>query len=389
MPEPLTVAQILVGGARLLEGGGGVYPGGERSNVLEAERRGEPSREQLIAGLGLPARTPRAIPSAAPPPAIVPPAPTIGPGGVPPLIPVPPTAIPPYLPVGIVGSIPNVPGYPPPLPPSPGAPPIIQPGQGVPTREGLLRRQGMAEARRMAEREAAASRRAATIERQLWRRAALGRLGAIGVRIGGAIAGVLYPSRVAEGVPTPAQVAEMEKEAARVRGEQLKPVIVGRERLEAARRALPPGTDPSVLQVVSVGAKMKGLPQTARQPGTRVAPAPTTTRTRLQRSILGRLPWAQILLGALLGPGRTSSISPAVTPTVSSLTRVEPDPLPSDGGAAFVPGIRPGTAQCDCPPKKKRKPSRKCLERAQVVWKSGRYKGKVAGKKCVRFEGKK
>jgi hypothetical protein len=54
-----------------------------------------------------------------------------------------------------------------------------------------------------------------------------------------------------------------------------------------------------------------------------------------------------------------------------------------------VPYIQPAattsTNLCKCKPKR-RGPQRKCLERGQVNWRTGRYKGKLAGTKCIRWE---
>jgi hypothetical protein len=47
--------------------------------------------------------------------------------------------------------------------------------------------------------------------------------------------------------------------------------------------------------------------------------------------------------------------------------------------------VSSSSSACSCGPKKKRGPARKCLERAAVVYKTGRYKGKAAGSRCIRF----
>lgn len=42
------------------------------------------------------------------------------------------------------------------------------------------------------------------------------------------------------------------------------------------------------------------------------------------------------------------------------------------------------TSSCSCSPKK-RGPKRKCLERGSVAWRTGRFKGRTAGTKCIRY----
>jgi len=397
MPEPVSIGfGTLVTGARLL---GNVFDRGPGITVeqfreqrrtpagreLELGRRGEPTRDQIISDLGvtLPRSAVAIPPSAAPPPGIMPPGLPTSPGEVPLLIPVPPTAIPPLLPVGIVGSIPNVPGYPPSPPPSAGPSPIITARGGVPAREAILRRQGAREAERLFEREAVQRARGAAIEAAARRSAILRGVLRVGTRVIGTLPGILWPSDINPGVPTPEQIREMEREAARVQQPELRRVTVPRQRIEQAVRSMPPGTDHSVLQEVTVGATRRTLPQRAPAPTSR--PAPATTTGRIRQSMLGRLPWAQILLGALIGSSSRTSVSTSVAPIISGLTRVEPDPLPSTGGPPLSIPPSVVTGQCDCPPKKKRKKPRKCLERGQVIWKTGRNKGKVAGTKCVRF----
>lgn len=238
----------------------------------------------------------------------------------------------------------------------------------------------------MGQREAAQAARGAAVERAIYRSAILRGVARIGARIFGTAAGALWPSDVATGVPTPAQVAEMEREAQREANRagapQLKRVEVKVERL------IPPGTDPAVLQDVTVtrqriGTTPKTTPKASPQAsGSSTVPNPRTSRIR--QSMLGRLPWAQIILGALLGPGRSTTTTLAPTTGTAPLTPTQPGLLPSGLSPPYYPPPPTRTANCECPPKRKSR-KRKCLERGQVEWRTGRYKGKVAGTKCIRF----
>lgn len=131
-------------------------------------------------------------------------------------------------------------------------------------------------------------------------------------------------------------------------------------------------------------------------------PTPQPKKSRMQR-VLNRVqqmtnnPYALAGIFGLnvLGARRRSrSASQFVTPVAPV---VDVDDLPLSGltagavpfagsGYNFSGGLPPSsTASCDCRPKK-RGPKRRCLERAQVAWRTGRYKGKLAGTRCVRWE---
>jgi hypothetical protein len=47
-------------------------------------------------------------------------------------------------------------------------------------------------------------------------------------------------------------------------------------------------------------------------------------------------------------------------------------------------GVASRQDSCHCKPKR-RGPARRCLERGTVAWKTGRYKGRAAGSKCIRY----
>lgn len=136
------------------------------------------------------------------------------------------------------------------------------------------------------------------------------------------------------------------------------------------------------------------------------APPAPRKRNRVQRALhqIQRVtsnPWAQLGifgLGVLggrkrsrnaLSPLALSSSDDFVTQSpLDSLTPINAGALPfSSSGFNYGGGGTPtATATaCGCKPKK-RGPKRRCLERAQVAWRSGRYKGKLAGTRCVRWE---
>jgi len=128
-------------------------------------------------------------------------------------------------------------------------------------------------------------------------------------------------------------------------------------------------------------------------------PAPSNrgrrSLTRIQNAM--RNPWAQLgVFGLGLLGGRRSKRAPSAAAIAASSTAM-PDDIPEDlttvnagmlpfaatGGAGY--GFTAQSTSCDCKPKR-RGPKRRCLERADVSWRTGRYKGKRAGSKCVRWE---
>lgn len=120
----------------------------------------------------------------------------------------------------------------------------------------------------------------------------------------------------------------------------------------------------------------------------------------------GRFPWPALgLLAPLLrNPSSRSTAStlttprfspPSVPPSVPQPPTPPNSPPGGGGGGRLTPfnpvsvGF-PSERRCRCEKckKPKRGKPRKCLERAQVVWRSGSNKGKVAGTRCVRFAAK-
>lgn len=89
-----------------------------------------------------------------------------------------------------------------------------------------------------------------------------------------------------------------------------------------------------------------------------------------------------IALGdAIVPPPATLPSGPSVTPGMLPFTPGQPMTF-TGGGGGVVTGSR--TQGCDCKPKRRGKP-RKCLERGAVAWRTGRYKGRAAGTKCIRW----
>lgn len=75
------------------------------------------------------------------------------------------------------------------------------------------------------------------------------------------------------------------------------------------------------------------------------------------------------------GPGGAIATQPL--PVVSPLTSFESMGVPYGQSQNVTPN-----KGCSC---RKPGPRRKCLERAAVVYKGGRRKGKAAGTKCIRY----
>jgi hypothetical protein len=108
--------------------------------------------------------------------------------------------------------------------------------------------------------------------------------------------------------------------------------------------------------------------------------------TPAKRGLLGRINQTSLnkallyggLVGVAAGLRKRSSTPAAAAP----LTRSE------GPGVQFQPytGTAPPSSRagCNCKPSK-RGPRRKCLERGSVAWKSGRFKGRSAGMKCIRW----
>ena len=135
----------------------------------------------------------------------------------------------------------------------------------------------------------------------------------------------------------------------------------------------------------------------ARAPG--VASSASSAPAKRKGFQRPALRYAAIGLGTLVTRSLIRGGAPAAYPTspggaIGTLPLPSVSPLPTTTGltpfntpgVSFFPQLGGGgaSARCDCKPKK-RGPQRKCLERGAVAWKSGRYKGRSAGQKCIRF----
>lgn len=256
----------------------------------------------------------------------------------------------------------------------------------------------------------------------------------LGPRIGGAVIGVLWPNTsIGKDVFTPAEI--WERAGIRTTGrppdklEEFPVLMPGRQRYippdagdsetarERGQRALRnlierrlglPETVPDVgppspsrveqdpYRRVELG--MPGSPPTVSQPPPPKPPA--AKQSILKKGPLGRLNQAT-LNKAMLYSGIAELVLQKRKSRGSTSTTRETQPT---GGNVAVdvatPGSQPtlGTTPltafnigsvgsggaCHCGTKKRGK-ARKCLERGTVAWKSGRYKGRAAGTKCIRY----
>lgn len=165
------------------------------------------------------------------------------------------------------------------------------------------------------------------------------------------------------------------------------------------RRRAPPATPRGIEAYGAVS----GFPKGIVRPFPTMPPAapPAPKRSRVGRALhqIQRVtsnPWAQLgvfglgLLGGRKRSRPTLPLAPAVEdePLAPPLTGFNAGALPFVQGMPSLGGAPPVSRSdtgCDCKPKR-RGPKRRCLERAQVAWRSGRYKGKLAGTRCVRWE---
>lgn len=155
-----------------------------------------------------------------------------------------------------------------------------------------------------------------------------------------------------------------------------------------------------VAAIEAIIRKALGEPETAGPAGP-AAPAPPATpptapplQVPVRKGTLGRDMLLRAALGVGLGAGAAALVRRAASSTVSLSGLSQPLPVTTPGPApaplTFVGGggvTSPTQAREDCECKKKRRDTKrkKCLERAQISWRSGRYKGKLAGTKCVRY----
>jgi hypothetical protein len=125
-------------------------------------------------------------------------------------------------------------------------------------------------------------------------------------------------------------------------------------------------------------------PQNVPTPRPRGGAAVRRISTAMQDPLAKKLLIGAGVLAAVRGArrsGSSSSSSSSGTPVVAPLTAL------NTTGVSFLGGtgggtITTGKSGCSC---KKPGPKRRCLERGPVAWRSGRFKGRNAGTKCIRF----
>jgi hypothetical protein len=125
------------------------------------------------------------------------------------------------------------------------------------------------------------------------------------------------------------------------------------------------------------------VPQSVPTPRPRGGAAVRRISTAMQDPLAKKLLIGAGVLAAVRGARRSgsSSSSSSGTPVVAPLTAL------NTTGVSFLGGtgggtITTGKSGCSC---KKPGPKRRCLERGPVAWRSGRFKGRNAGTKCIRF----
>jgi hypothetical protein len=378
-----------------LGGGGGVTPEytafrrSTEGRTLEMGRRGEPTRDQLIASFvaqggaggpvipgtaGNPPNAPPDLPPGVSPPGITPTGPTIGvgPSGLPVL----------GLPAGV---LPGVMGQ-----------------TATSTRGGRAGTGTSNVPRRYGDFDDLLERVPRGLRDRLYRIARNAvRAGIAFELVRRALSDVIFGIDPSELTPEQAREAE---QAFRDEVARLEEITVGRTRRSVTdRRGLggdivvnvpqqPGGLGPPTWEQLPPGAS----PPIGGQGGP-VAPAPTPReplRVRIRRGIQNNL--TELILGTLtLGSlRRSSSTAPNIPIDINVPTGGAAFPLPLTGNQPSVLTSsllqrvgRVGQQTCECKKPRKSK-RRKCLERGQIEWRSGRYKGKLAGTKCVRWSEK-
>lgn len=250
-----------------------------------------------------------------------------------------------------------------------------------------------------------------------------GALGSIG--IGSALTGLallLYPPKIAPGTLTKQQIADIElanfndlyvqqsrrlenvETVMRNRGTpfaepepEIPPLIralrgyVGPKLPEPLRQYVELAGPPTP-QELAGPTLSSGVPVASGLPGVASAPAPVPAPKK-PGGLLGRINKQTLQRAQLAGLGVGLLSRKKSTPAVAPLTAIEAPRVSSTsttttylaGPVLTNTSSRTLTTGCSCA-KKKRGPARKCLERGTVAWKTGRYKGRAAGQKCIRWE---
>lgn len=124
-------------------------------------------------------------------------------------------------------------------------------------------------------------------------------------------------------------------------------------------------------------------------PFPKYAPPAPAAKFGLKPAVVQRVQAVGALLDKLKKKGGSTVAAPLPIAALASigaaapLTNVSTFTNITSVGAVPKRGTA-AAAACSCKPKR-RGPARKCLERGQVIYKSGRYKGKAAGSKCIRY----
>jgi hypothetical protein len=342
-----------------------------------------PGYNQYIANLvGQPFRgavpdvaSPGQPPTAAPPPAIATPAPPTGAGSGEPAIP----ALPPATPIGPIGIVgPVAPSAPTPLalPPPPPRDPYIGERYGRP----LPRIDPPPGGFRPAP-------------------SALFGLGSIALLA----LGLLFPRSTA----SDDELTEEQRREALDRYRRENPLRTASGEIARVAPSQVPSVGGPVLEQIAVSAKRlpTGAPkleasvrppqiaQATRAPGPAAIPqnavSPPARGQRVAQRIQSATsnPAAQLALLALNLITPSSARSKATVPQAYGQPQLVPAAPPGSGSAPRVqvfpyPVRDGGQDQCDCK-QKRRSERRKCKERADVVYSTGRRKGQKAGTKCV------
>jgi hypothetical protein len=259
-------------------------------------------------------------------------------------------------------------------------------------------------------------------------------------RVLGSLGGILWPSPIDPGVPTPDEQAEARRRFEESIGEEsigervTRAIGVGAggigfgtavifEQLEQLGRVTPVGfpmDEPVPLapipavEIPTPGFQQPRLPSPATPAAPPIPlpqPPPLSTPTRGSQTVPRSrqrgatsssspfsFAWPSFLgllenRRSVLPQGTTSALTPGLsTPPFSSLgdapsrlTQLNTQPVPSIPPPTLRTRTR--TRECECEPKKKRKKPRKCRARAPLRWAGGPKKGKPAGFRCYSFEG--
>lgn len=210
-------------------------------------------------------------------------------------------------------------------------------------------------------------------------------------RVGTLIGGLLYPRELGVGTLQPGDKPFTQPKLPKPSPAPKLPASSspGSAPIDVAIKPRPkpilPGPAPELPSPAPLPAQVQ-LPSPVARPGSS-SPVRTQPLPSAQRGAF-RLPnWSTIIAAALSSSAAPRiNVASIIAPQVGPTPQPQPQPQPTPRVPPIYPQAPTATDQCNCPPKKKRGPKRKCLERAKVKWAGGRYEGKLAGSKCVRFK---